>query len=122
MDQKPRIVVTGSRHWKDEARLRRELAKYLPAHDLHVGDAKGVDAMARAFAQEIGAHGKAYRAHWRPNGQLDRAAGVKRNARMLAEAKPSLVLAFRAPGVSNGTDHCVALAQKLGIAVRIIER
>lgn len=39
---------------------------------------------------------------------------------MLIEAQPFLVIAFRMPGVSNGTDHTISEARRLGIEVRTV--
>jgi hypothetical protein len=52
-----------------------------------------------------------YPADWARDG---RGAGFLRNERMLAEAKPHLVVAF--PG-GRGTAHMVARAEAAGVAV-----
>lgn len=57
--------------------------------------------------------GEAFPADW---AAYDRAAGPIRNARMIAEGKPDIVLAF--PG-GRGTANMVAQARKAG--VRVIE-
>lgn len=52
-----------------------------------------------------------YHADWNAHG---RSAGPIRNAKMLAEGKPDLVVAF--PG-GKGTAHMVGIARKAGVPV-----
>ena len=55
-----------------------------------------------------------YPADWRTHG---RAAGPLRNARMIAEGKPDLVIAFKG---NRGTQDCCRKAEAAGIPVRRI--
>jgi hypothetical protein len=80
------------------------------------GGARGADALADAAAKELGLPVTSYPAEWEREG---RAAGPLRNARMLAEGKPGLVLAFPR-GASPGTRHMMRIAREAGIEV--IER
>lgn len=115
------VVVTGSRHWTNVALIEAVLSEYVPHHDLHVGDARGVDTIAAHYARKVGGKGRVYKAKWDTEGK---GAGPRRNARMLESARPSLVIAFRlrdsATG-ARGTDHCVREARRLGIPVVLIE-
>jgi hypothetical protein len=79
------------------------------------GGAKGADAFARTYAIECGFELENYEANWSKYG---RSAGYIRNAQMLEEGKPDLVIAF--PG-GKGTAMMVKLAQKAKIKVIKIE-
>lgn len=116
------IVVTGSRTWTDlEAMIPALAGEFcLTDYEMHVGDARGADALARAWAIDNRVVGKMYRAKWRTGGTYNPRAGFERNTRMLIEAQPFLVIAFRMPGVSNGTDHTISEARRLGIDVRTV--
>lgn len=116
------ICVTGSRTWIDVPLLELVLGHYLLAstgdHALHVGDARGADAIAQSFAQQNGKNVRVYRADW---DTLGRSAGIRRNVQMLAEAKPRLLLAFRVGPSSRGTDHCISEARARNIPTIVIQ-
>jgi YspA, cpYpsA-related SLOG family len=119
-----RILITGSRKWRDRATIYRALDEeyeaWLPLRDrwelftvIH-GKAKGADTIAKEwtltkpYAEEEG-----YDAHW---DLLGAQAGHERNARMIKAGKPVKVLAFPLGG--PGTRNCMKLARKAGIPVR----
>jgi hypothetical protein len=77
------------------------------------GCAPGADTWADRWATFAGRNCERYPADWRLHG---RAAGPIRNAQMLAEGKPDLVVAF--PG-GKGTQNMVRQARAYG--VRVIE-
>lgn len=139
------IVITGSRPAKDKATNR-----YLPIPEenvqfitstldllkaqpftLYVGDAKGVDATARAHvANLLGPlsfeHIHTFPAYWNgPNGSFDKAAGLTRNHHMIdvaiRDAKVTngkvITLAFYATHPSNGTDDAVKYSQSKNVTV-----
>lgn len=118
------ICVTGSRHWKNATIIDAMVQIHLRAdhrHRLHVGDARGADAIARTTADVMGQLGEVYRAAWDQQGK---AAGMIRNIAMLEAAQPVLLLAFRipdAPSGSRGTDGCIAEARRRGIPVIVVE-
>ncbi|QBJ94464.1 DUF2493 domain-containing protein (plasmid) [Streptomyces seoulensis] len=118
-----RVLVTGSRTWTDVGAVQRALARAaegVPAgRELVVvhGDCpRGADAMADLWARQCGATIERHAADWRPNGVFDRAAGPRRNARMVSLGA-DLCLAFIRDG-SRGATHCADLAEKAGIPVR----
>ncbi len=78
------------------------------------GDARGADRWCAVRGKDIGCSILAFPAAWDVHG---RAAGAIRNARMLAEGKPDLVLAF--PG-GRGTADMVRRAERAGVPVRRI--
>lgn len=116
-----RVLVTGGRDYRDRDRVFAELdARYRAARRDFVviqGGATGADALAREWAYVRGAEGWHLRmlnfpADWTKHG---RAAGPLRNAQMIAEGLPDLVLAF--PG-GRGTADMVRKAMAAGIEVR----
>jgi len=112
-----RVIVCGSRAWADPAavgqRLDRERRPFVLIH----GDCRrGADAMADRWARAAGVTVEAHPADWR---RLGTAAGPARNRAMLA-AGADLVIAFRAAGRSNGTDHMVRIAGTLGVPVEVV--
>lgn len=79
------------------------------------GCAPGADMAASAWAGDNGVPVELYKADWR---QYGAAAGPMRNAKMLAEGAPDLVIAF--PG-NRGTADMVRRARKAGIKVIEVE-
>lgn len=81
------------------------------------GGARGVDRMARRYGEESGIHVESYPALWDVYGKR---AGPIRNAQMLREGSPDVVIAFRGPN-SRGTQNMIDQAEKAGVPVKIIE-
>lgn len=113
-----RILITGSRTWEDRQAMFRTLRGYAipdrPVTLVH-GDAKGADRMAGEIAQQFGWTVEKHPADWDKYG---RSAGPKRNEKMLALGA-DVVLAFRADGVSRGTDHMIRIARDADLEVRV---
>ncbi len=109
-----KVLVTGSRSWKDFTRIK-EVIDALPddAEIIH-GAARGADSIAGGIAAARGLKVTAYPANWKRYGKL---AGPIRNDQMLALG-PELVLAFW-NGYSTGTLHTINGARTLGIEVRV---
>lgn len=117
-----RLLVCGSRTWRDYDRVRFEIARLSPLVVIH-GDARGADRLAGAAALELGIAVEAVPADWARYG---RAAGGVRNAAMLAGVggtggKVDGVLAFRMAGASPGTDDMIRRARAAGVPVTVIE-
>ncbi|MDX2794626.1 SLOG family protein [Streptomyces scabiei] len=123
-----RVLVTGSRSWDDVAAVHAALeaayrsTRATPVVVVHGACPHGADEHARAWAVEMSRQGKpvleeAHPANWRPSGgQLDRAAGFRRNAEMVALGA-DVALAFIRDG-SRGASHTADLAEKAGIPTR----
>ncbi|TXS22428.1 DUF2493 domain-containing protein [Streptomyces sp. adm13(2018)] len=123
MTQPYRILVTGSRDWPDMDRLYAVLAtavyQHLPAVIVHGACPNGADAQAawwiRMHGKTLGVTEERHPANWRPGGQLDRAAGFRRNAEMV-NLGADICHAFIHNG-SRGATHTADLAEKAGIPV-----
>lgn len=112
-----KVLICGSRDWKDVDAVTDRVAQ-LP-HDAIVieGEADGADAAACVAAEHRGLFVAAVAVkgpHWRKYG---RSAGHKRNAAMLALG-PDLVVAFQRNG-SRGTQGTIDRARELGIEVEV---
>lgn len=111
-----RILVCGSRNFKDYELLKVTLDKHKITTIIE-GEARGADTLSRIYGERLGIDVRPFPALWSLHGK---AAGPIRNAQMLAEGKPDLVIAFRFPN-SRGTQNMIDQAQKAGIPVEIID-
>ncbi|AVP41949.1 hypothetical protein SEA_JSQUARED_66 [Mycobacterium phage Jsquared] len=116
-----RVLITGSRVWKDRAAIWEALAVELrrSPNGLIVvhGGARGADDIADRWAWGMKQDGwnvlpELHRADWDRYGKR---AGILRNIEMV-KAGADVCLAFPL-GVSRGTRHCMAAAEKAGILV-----
>lgn len=118
-----KVIVTGSRDWNSTTTITRALAALVTSHpDQEVavahGAAHGADSCADKAARSLGLFVTRFPADW-SNG---RTAGFERNARMLTDVQPDLVLAFKT-GLDEtlqhgGTEHCIRLAISRGILTK----
>lgn len=105
-----KLLVTGGRDFKDKALLHRVLDLLRPTIVIH-GAARGADTLAHEWAVERGVEAIPVRA---PFAYMGPWAGKARNAHMLNNYAPDLVLAC--PG-GDGTADCVYAAKLRGIPV-----
>lgn len=110
-----RVLVCGGRDFTNVAyiwtKLDRLHAEHPITHLIH-GGARGADTIAGDWAKtKPGIERYVCRADWEKHGK---AAGPKRNARML-EWKPDLVVAF--PG-GRGTADMVRRSKEAGVEVK----
>lgn len=141
-----RILVTGSRGWRDRQRIYDILNGYADEFGavtvVHGANGSGADAMAAGWVRDHGQPlliaAEPHPAAWdkcapdcrhyvrRPG--FCQAAGFRRNAEMVALGA-DVCLAFTkpcekkdcriaGPHDSHGTSHCADLAEKAGIPVR----
>lgn len=114
-----RVLVCGGRDFTDRAAVAAALKLYKPGRAtevgwhiiIHGGCPTGADKLADEWCDVFGVRKRVYLADWKKHG---RAAGPLRNARMLAEGKPDVVIAF--PG-GRGTDDMVRKAEAAGVPV-----
>lgn len=112
-----RLCVAGSRTWTDADAVHEYLQVAQPT-ELIVGDCPtGADAIATAWARARSIPLTINYAVWKLEG---RAAGPKRNARMLAYDRPELVVVFRSNGMSPGSDDMIRRCKALGIPHEVI--
>lgn len=120
--RKLRVLVCGGRDYQDRNAVFRALDALAEADDdnmlgkveitvIHGACPTGADLWADEWAVVNWCQIAAFPADW----SYGRAAGPMRNARMLAEGKPDLVLAF--PG-GRGTADTVRRAGQAGVPVR----
>jgi hypothetical protein len=100
---------------RDEGIRQRELMDRvldsLGLHEIAHGGAAGADFYAGAWAKRRDVRTTVFEADWEMQGKR---AGILRNARMLAEFKPHIVVAF--PG-GRGTADMVTRARRAGVRV-----
>jgi predicted Rossmann-fold nucleotide-binding protein len=110
-----RVLVCGGRDYQDWERVKAVLGKFHDEAGIDViieGGAAGADRLAREWARMEGAADvETFEADWEHQGNF---AGPTRNARMLNEGRPDLVIAF--PG-GRGTADMVRKARKAGVEV-----
>lgn len=109
-----RALVCGGRGFGNDTLLfatLNNLHRHRPITALIHGGATGADRMASHWAVDKGIPHLRFLPNWKKHGK---AAGPIRNARMIAEGKPELVIAF--PG-GRGTADMIAKAKTAGIEV-----
>lgn len=117
------LVVTGTREGRDDtwAQLAWFCDEYWIPDRVILGDARGVDAQAKAFCLFIGIEPEIKYAIWRPNGIFDNQAGFDRNQVMVDAAPPDAhMLALPHPsGRSSGTKDCAGRGRAKGLTVHV---
>lgn len=111
-----RVLVCGGREYADRDFVFETLDGLHADNPFAIviqGGATGADKLAEAWAAERLVHCATVRPYWKSGGKLDRTAGHKRNAAMIALC-PHLVIAF--PGGRGTADTC-ALALRGGLAL-----
>lgn len=112
-----KVLVCGSRHWRDYIKIRDRLAKLPPDTIIVEGGCEGADLLARRAAMELGLDVVEFPANWKRYG---RAAGPIRNDRML-KTGVKLIIAFHENfETSSGTKDTVTKARNLKIEVELI--
>ena len=112
-------MVTGSRTWRDYARVRDAVDEMNSATPIDVvvhGGATGADMLCDRACRSLSIPTEIFLPNWKEEG---RKAGVMRNLKLLDQL-PDAVLAFRSRGESRGTDHAIHHARKRGIPVHVV--
>lgn len=113
------VLVCGGRDYENRDWLFSVLNLAHAANPIKLlihGGASGADDLAGQWARHVGVAWKAYPAAWKSEGK---AAGPRRNQRMIDEGKPDMVIAF--PG-GAGTADMVRRAERADIPVAKILR
>lgn len=116
-----RVLICGSRHWKDKDLLYR-LLDHVHYYDTDMliihGNARGADTLAGAWAVSHAVPCEVYPAQWETYGK---AAGPIRNREMLDKANPDVIYAFHDEiGKSKGTLNMIKQAKSLGKEVFLV--
>lgn len=110
-----RVLVCGGRDFEDESHVFNSLSEFENEYGeiscLIHGGATGADTLAAEYAHRERRRVAVYRANWKRFGKR---AGPMRNAKMLEDGKPDIVIAF-ADG--RGTENMISLALAVGIPV-----
>lgn len=116
------VLVTGSRRFSDPGAVFTTLDSIRP-DEIIVGDARGADAIARAWATRRGVPLVVFAADWE---QFGRAAGHIRNVQMVetlsrraeAGAEVAAVAFYPVPGIEHrGTQGAVRLLREIGCPI-----
>lgn len=106
-----RVLVCGGRTFDNWRIVRGTLNKLDPAPTVIIqGGAPGADSLAAKYADVHGIPLVTYPALWKQG----RKAGPIRNAFMLQDSRPDIVVAF--PG-GRGTDNMIKLAETANVFV-----
>jgi hypothetical protein len=117
-----KVLICGSRDWIDPEPIRSWLCKLQDwgYTTLIEGEARGADSIARDEAEKMGFVVLKFPADW---DKYHKAAGPIRNAQMLKEGTPELVVAFSKNIVeSKGTKNMVDQAIKAGVSTIIVSK
>ena len=106
-----RVLVCGGREFSARAALWDALYRLDPSVIIE-GGARGADMLAAEWAHHTSTRLLTFPALWQDEG---RAAGPRRNQRMLDEGRPDLVLAC--PG-GRGTADMVRRARRAGVTIQ----
>lgn len=112
------LLVCGDRDWFKELIMRKVIEELSPSQIIE-GEARGADRMSRTIGDSLGIPVKRFPANWPQYGD---SAGSIRNAKMLKEGKPDLVVAFHEDiGGSRGTGNMLSKAEDADIPYILIE-
>lgn len=109
-----KVLVCGGRNFRDKALLYGTMDALDRKHGIVTvihGGASGADTLAGTWAMEWGCSVWVFSANWKKYGD---AAGPIRNALMLEDGEPDLVVAFKG---GKGTASMVKLARYAGVKV-----
>lgn len=119
-----RLLVTGTRETDPDIAsivvqvLEQMWTRHGTALVLVLGDCPtGVDHYAAEWASSMSVPSETYIARWDEHG---RAAGPRRNQKMVDEGKPDRAIAFPW-GESRGTRDCIRRCQDAGVPVAVFE-
>jgi hypothetical protein len=122
MFKKIRIIVAGSRNFRDYHLLKKELFKiYNKCLENNIkleivsGGAKGADYYGELFAEKQNVPVKLFKANW---DKYDKAAGIIRNKEMAHYA--DVLIAFW-DGISNGTKDMINQMKKFDKPTKVIK-
>ena len=107
-----RVLVCGGRSYEQWTTVRKTLEELRPTVIIQ-GGAPGADRLAAKWADVNGVPLVTYPALW----SQGKRAGPQRNAFMLTDSRPDIVVAF--PG-GRGTQDMIMKAAEVGVTTQII--
>lgn len=110
-----RVIVTGSRDWRDMEIIDLALAQLPKGTTIVQGCATGADAIARSFALSLGLK---VEDHWPDYVNFEFAAANKRRNQEMVDAGADYCYAFPTRG-SRGTWDCVTRAKNAKIPITV---
>jgi len=117
-----RVLVTGSRQWRDIETVDKVLSTFPPGTTIVHGCASGLDAIARSVAIRLGLVVEDHWPDYRP-GKNFTAATLARNEEMVRSGIDEVLVfptgTWGTWGTSRGTWFTYQLAQKLGISTKV---
>ena len=112
-----RIIITGSRDWKDGDKIKNILSKFPKGTLIIHGGCRGLDTIGGNIAKELGLNILIFNADWKKYGK---SAGPIRNQQMIDEGLPTRVLAFHENiEKSRGTADMINRARRSNVDVEI---
>jgi hypothetical protein len=118
-----KVLVCGSRTWNDLETIANVIGKLPSGSEIIHGDALGADRMAGAAAAEIaGLKVTKFPISSEEWEKFGKAAGPRRNKKMLDESHPNLVIAFLDENSkTGGTRNMIELAESYGYRVVVLK-
>lgn len=110
-----KVAILGSRDFPDLAGVGRYVRTLPPDTVVYTGGARGVDTFAEHVARSCGLSVVVRLAEWHRYGN---SAGVIRTDAMLREVDRVIVFW---DGVSPGTRHAIAIAERYKVPVTVIQ-
>ena len=110
-----RVIVCGGRDFAEREKLFRALDGIGITTLIEGGCPTGADKLAKTWAKRKRIPVETFEPEWDLYGK---AAGPRRNQRMIEEGKPDLVIGFRG---GAGTRDCCERAASFGVPVKRIE-
>ena len=114
-----KVLVCGGRDYDEWPKLKEkldELHETFKFTEVIHGAAQGADRLAGVWSRWNNIKESPYPADWKKDGKR---AGYVRNARMLKEGKPELIIAFKG---GKGTQMMIKLAEDSGVEVYDLDR
>lgn len=112
-----RVLICGDRNWTDYKAIEKYIKTLPQGSTIIQGMCRGADWIARQLAMRHGFETEDYHAKWELYGTN---AGPVRNAQMLREGKPDLVVAFHNNlDDSKGTVDMIRQAKACGVPVEV---
>lgn len=111
------VIIAGTRDFNDYAFLKEKCDFFFSQKrptSIICGEARGADTLGKRYAQERGIPVQSFPADWDSYGKR---AGYLRNEEMARHA--DALIAFW-DGMSRGTGNMIEIANRMGLAVRIV--